>query len=239
MGLWKSILPRVIWEPLNDLRRDHFPNSYRSYSGEGEDLIIQKIFNHRTNGFYVDVGCYHPKINSNTFILYTNGWSGINIDANPDSIKKFDKLRKKDVNINVGIAQNKGELTYYTFDEPAVNTFSKELYEERKKLGTLTYLGEQRIAVEPLRDVLDRLHLKRTIDVLDIDVEGFDLEVLASNDWEQYLPNIILVEEQTVKGSSFESLDTHQFLVPKGYQLIAKTFSTVIYGHKTFLSTIT
>lgn len=238
MGLWKTILPKIIWNPLNEIRRDYFPNSYRSYSGEGEDLIIQKIFNHRKNGFYVDVGCYHPKINSNTYALYQNGWTGINIDANPESIKKFRVLRKNDININVGIARTKGELSYYMFDESAVNTFSRELCEERKKLEWLTYIGEQHIPVEPLSDVFDRLQLQRTIDVLDIDVEGFDVDVLASNDWEKYLPNIILVEEQTVTQSSFETLTTYQFLAPKGYHLMAKTFSTVIYGHKNFLSTI-
>ena len=33
------------------------------------------------DGFYVDVGCFHPKKHSNTYLLYKRGWSGINIDV--------------------------------------------------------------------------------------------------------------------------------------------------------------
>ena len=30
------------------------------YADNGEDVIIQSLFNHKKDGFYIDVGCYHP-----------------------------------------------------------------------------------------------------------------------------------------------------------------------------------
>ena len=37
------------------------------YSQFGEDIILREILKKEiTNGFYVDVGCYHPKKFSNT-----------------------------------------------------------------------------------------------------------------------------------------------------------------------------
>ncbi|MEA2065142.1 MAG: SAM-dependent methyltransferase, partial [Patescibacteria group bacterium] len=37
-----------------------------SYSQEGEDMILKRIFESQKNGFYIDVGAHHPKRFSNT-----------------------------------------------------------------------------------------------------------------------------------------------------------------------------
>lgn len=238
MGIWKKILPSFLWEPLNEFRKDYFPNSSRSYSGEGEDLILSKIFNHKKNGFYIDIGCYHPKVNSNTYYFYKQGWSGINIDANPQSIEKFNTLRTRDININIGISEHSANLTYYMFNESAVNTFSKALFEERKKIPWLKFIGSKTVTVQPLADVLDGLNVPSSIDFMDIDVEGLDMEVLRSNNWEKYIPHVVMVEDQTTEVKSFEELETFRFLQARGYSLVSKTFSTMIFAHKDFLKTV-
>ena len=56
------------------------------YSQWGEDLFIQKYFKDKIKGFYLDIGCFHPIMYSNTFLLFNKGWSGINIDLNQTSI---------------------------------------------------------------------------------------------------------------------------------------------------------
>ena len=42
------------------------------YADNGEDVIIQGLFNHRKDGFYIDVGCYHPIRAPLTHLLYKN-----------------------------------------------------------------------------------------------------------------------------------------------------------------------
>ena len=54
----------------------------KSYSMLGEDLVVKNFFKKKTNGTYVDVGCYHPIDGNNTHLLFKNGWNGINIDLN-------------------------------------------------------------------------------------------------------------------------------------------------------------
>ena len=76
----------------------------RSYSMLGEDLIVEKFFKNKKNGFYVDVGCYHPIDGNNTYLLSKKGWSGINIDLNAISINLFDRTRKNDSNLNIAIS---------------------------------------------------------------------------------------------------------------------------------------
>ena len=65
----------------------------KSYSMEGEDLIVLNLAQKISNGFYVDVGGYHPLHLNNTFLLYKKNWSGINIDLSAFSTSLFDFMR--------------------------------------------------------------------------------------------------------------------------------------------------
>ena len=70
------------------------------YSQFGEDIILREILKKEiSNGFYIDVGCYHPKKFSNTYRLYKKGWSGINIDMEEDKISLFNMVRPRDINV--------------------------------------------------------------------------------------------------------------------------------------------
>lgn len=81
-----------------------FPIAKTHYGNSGEDVIVERIFNRKTHGFYVDVGCFHPVYASNTLKLYRKGWSGINIDADQFKIDVFNRHRKRDINICTAIS---------------------------------------------------------------------------------------------------------------------------------------
>ena len=49
-----------------------FNNAMKSYSQEGEDMILRRIFVNSNSGFYVDVGAFHPTRFSNTYLFYKN-----------------------------------------------------------------------------------------------------------------------------------------------------------------------
>ncbi len=63
--------------------------------------------------------------------FYKKGWRGINIDAMPGSMKLFNTKRPRDINIEIPISSKEETLTYYQFNEPALNGFSKEISESR------------------------------------------------------------------------------------------------------------
>ena len=69
------------------------------YSQFGEDKILFEIIpKTMLKGFYVDVGCFHPKKYSNTYMLYKRGWRGVNIDMEEDKINTFKIARPSDFN---------------------------------------------------------------------------------------------------------------------------------------------
>jgi len=205
----------------------------KSYSQEGEDLVLHRIFAHRPAGYYVDVGAHHPRRFSNTYFFYKRGWHGINIEPRPDAICAFRTARNRDRNLQIGVADRAATLTYYWFDEPALNTFDAELALSRVANTPYKVLREIPIPVERLDRILEQ-HLPpgQVIDFLSIDVEGFDLAVLRSNDWDRFRPRCVLVE---ALGNSLEENmrgEVVAFLRERGYQLFGKTFNTLIFRDK-------
>ena len=56
-----------------------------------------------TDGFYVDIGSFHPVDRSNTLILKSMGWKGINVDANYRQLNYFFGMNFEDLNLNYGV----------------------------------------------------------------------------------------------------------------------------------------
>lgn len=162
-------------------------------------MILRHIIgSDKRDGFFVDVGAYHPTLFSNTYFFYLQGWRGINIEARPGSRTLFERIRPRDTNLEIGISGQSGELTYYVIgDESTMNSFSKEFLEHLGIFGEVK--REIPVSVMPLREVLEKyLPEGQSIDFMNVDIEGHDLEALQSNDWKQFRPRFVVVEDQSV-----------------------------------------
>lgn len=203
----------------------------KSYSQEGEDMILRRFFAEKSKGFYVDVGAHHPKRFSNTFHFYKQGWSGINIDAMPGSMQLFNKQRPRDINLEIPVGPDQNSLTYYIFNETALNGFDARLSQQRaSSLDPYHIERTIKIDTKSLGLILDE-HLppNTPIDFMSIDVEGMDLDVLKSNNWNKYRPEIILVEILDNSLSELKSSDVNRFLESRGYEIYAKAVNTVLF----------
>jgi FkbM family methyltransferase len=203
----------------------------RSWSQEGEDILLSRLFEGKEQGFYVDVGAHHPRRFSNTQYFYRRGWRGINIEPNPEAAKAFRIERPGDINLQTAISDVPGKLTYYVFDEPALNTFDAVLAQSRLKETSYRLLRETEIPVVRLDALLD-LHLPAgtSIDFMSIDVEGLDLQVLHSNNWVKYRPQCVLVEALgSANLMEVMSGELHQLMEAHQYALFAKTYNTLFY----------
>jgi len=230
--LVKKYCPRLARGDFVGIINKYFDrHALSSYSQEGEDMILRRLFDGKTVGFYVDVGAHHPKRFSNTYFFYKLGWSGINIDAMPGSMTEFNKLRKRDINLELGVRGDRGCLEYYMFNEPALNSFSKELSEQRHDENSQYRISTTaEVEVRPLAEILDEyLPKDKEIDFLSVDVEGFDLDVLTSNDWDKYRPQYVLAE---ILGSNFQDLGNDpvvQYIKKQNYKVFCKCMNTVFF----------
>lgn len=211
------------------LMRDPDMQPNLCYGQDGEDLILDRLLERQAQGFYVDVGAHHPVRFSNTYLFYRRGWHGINIDAMPGSMKKFERVRPRDINIECGVAGSAGKLTYHRFNEPALNTFDATEAQYKNK-PPYQLLDTVEVAVERLDALLAR-HLPsgQRIDFLSVDVEGKDEEVLRSNDWTQYRPRFILAETLRTDMLSLGECPVVRFMLGVGYKPVAKAYNTSFF----------
>lgn len=207
---------------LHEMKRFFRRMFQHSYSLDGEDLVIHALLDNKENGFYVDVGACDPVRLSNTKRFYDMGWRGVNIDANPNALASFKESRPRDINLNMGIGLEAGEMEFYELFPKTLGTFSVESRDRNLKLGH-KLVSTKKVSVKPLEAILDSIDKNelRQIDFMSIDVEGYDFEALASNNWEKYAPMVVCIESPTqyVGVNENNSNKIIKFLDEKGYDL--------------------
>lgn len=200
----------------------------KSYSQDGEDVVLLSLIEGKScPKFYVDVGAHHPVRFSNTYALHRRGWHGINIDATPGSMTGFKALRPGDTNLEIGIGPEETESTFFIFNEPALNTFRKDIAETAT--GRYKITKTQKVPIKPLRAILQQYAPGKEIGLLTIDVEGLDLEVLKSNDWRKWKPKFVMVEDTKFDPQNPTQSLIFRYMASIGYELKASLNRTKIY----------
>src|SRR5690348_4811918 len=98
-----------------------------SYAQNGEDVLLERLFGGQADGFYVDVGANDPTELSLTRHFYDRGWRGVNVEPVPDAYARLCAERPRDVNLQVGLSDRAGAMTFYEVaDQTVLSTFSSE-----------------------------------------------------------------------------------------------------------------
>lgn len=205
----------------------------KSFSQKGEDILIDKFLN-GFKGLYVDIGANDPHRFSNTKRFYLKGERGINIEPNPINYKRFITDRTKDININCAIGKTTGKMAFYIMFPDTLSTCSKHARDELVKQG---YINEKRlnILIMPLSVILEKYCSDKHISFFSIDTEGYDLNVLKSNNWKKFRPKIICIESSSKQeDQKIPDKKNELFLKKQGYVPIAHTEVNDIYIDKSF-----
>lgn len=198
------------------------------YSQNGEEIFLKEKFVNKEKGFYVDVGSFHPFYFSNTYWAYKRGWNGINIEPNIENFKLFELFRPKDININCGISEDEGIMKYYQFEEAALNTFNRDVVEFYENVRHKEVKEVLDVEVRRLDNILREKNIKK-IDFLDIDVEGAEMDVLRTIDFNIDIESILLEQGRHASLQDILNSEENRFLRERGYEAINKCGITVIY----------
>ena len=182
---------------------------------EEEDLIILNYFKDINDGYYVDVGCYHPVHLSNTFLLHKKGWNGVNIDISEYTIDLFNYLRPRDTNINTAVTNFDGSTKFYYQKKLSQLSSIKKNTATKRMQGKI---DEKEIKAYKLSTILSNTKYRhKKINFLNIDAEDSDFDVLCSIDFKIYRPDMICVE--IIEEDIFES-NIYRFLNELNYKKI-------------------
>lgn len=202
------------------------------FSQYGEDVILHKLFGSKfSKGFYVDVGAHHPFRQSNTAYLWLLGWNGINVDASKTCIEKFNKVRSGDLNIwsavvDEATAAERSEITLYSNLEVDLGaTCDPKLAADRNTVR------EEIVPCTSLKNIINShaAKLTKSIELLNIDIEGFDQESVQSiREW-SVLPKVICIEIYLHNIRDVLASPACLILESCGYQLIERIGLTAIF----------
>ena len=219
-------------------------NKYRkiSYSYGSVDLLLEHIFKNQSQGFYIDVGCQHPVMNNNTYLLYKKGWNGINIDLDKKNIDLFNFYRKRDLNINFAISSREGERELFFYhDKSAINTLEKSVANyQRAQVKEI-----KKVKTKTLNSIIENSKFNDlTIDFLSIDVEGHELDVIKGFDLKKYKPKVVIIEflDLSLKKLEIKNLniknflksEIYQYMIDRNYTLVNLIHSDLVFVNNSF-----
>lgn len=212
-----------------------------TYSQAGEDAIAHYFF--ISHGIvkptYLDIGTNKPIYGNNTFVFYKRGSRGVCIEADPSLMPDILKHRKGDVCINAAVTFDDRTLAdFYIFDEPAHNTLSKEEAEYRNKVSKYKLKEVINIPLVNINSVIEK-HFTQAPNFISLDVEGVDLAILQSIDFEKYRPDMICVETITFSLENKEEKmpEITAFMQSKNYVVYADTHINTLYVDRRFYPT--
>ena len=187
-----------------------------SYAQNFEDVMLNRLFGDRNEGFYIDVGAHHPYYDSVTKAFYDRGWRGINIEPVKQYFDLLQQERTQDINLNFALGQTASELTFYELEGTGLSSFDRETVQEiadRDDYQVLTY----QVPVKTLADICQE-YVTQQIDFLKIDVEGWEEQVLLGNNWQKFRPIIILLEATIPNSPVKVKTNIPQLLIKQNYE---------------------
>jgi len=204
-----------------------------SYSQSGEDLIAKHIFDSIgiSKPTYIDIGAHHPYYLSNTALFSKFGSFGINIEPDPNLFKEFLKERTKDINLNIGISNYKGEQDFYVMNVPTLNTFSKVEAEKCCLEGDYHISNIIKIKTDTVLNIVLNHANNIFPNFLSIDAEGIDELVIDSIDFNNNYPIVICIEtiSFSTSGKGVKNLNLIKKIKDSGYILYADTYINSIF----------
>lgn len=167
----------------------------RSYAQNAEDVRLARAFAGRTRGFYIDVGAWHPVLDSVTKYFYELGWRGIDIEPGVETARLLREDRPRDVVLELACSDVEGETTLFETEIPNDwSTLVPRTAEAVQAIHTRAMRGRA-VPVRTLRSVCaEHVREDEPIDFLKVDVEGHEAAVLRGADFDRWRPRVVVVE---------------------------------------------
>jgi len=209
------------------------PYVNETFSQSGEDCCVDFIFSQLKieNPSYLELGVYKAKSASNTYRFYKNGSAGVLVEADQSLISEIKKTRPNDVVLNIGVGfDGREEADFYVFEERAHSTFNKAEAEYRKENGSFKLLKIEKVKLKNINTILSE-NFKTYPHFMSIDIEGLDLEVLKSLDFNKFPIPVICAETCTYSETHIKPKDKtiQEFMLTVGYFVYADTYINTIF----------
>jgi len=165
------------------------------YSLHGEDFVLDQMLQGQSTGFFVEVGCIDGLRFSNTLTFEERGWRGICIEAHADYIEPLRRNRSRSIVLHCAAGEaDEPSVTFYGNARGSLSSLDKGRENDFRAHGKY-FQGfvEQKVQKCRLDTLFDRCGVT-TIDILSLDIEGYEVQAIHGLDLERYRPRIMVIE---------------------------------------------
>lgn len=192
------------------------PSWFLSQSSEDHHLMI--FFKNYCNGVYVELGALDGLTYSNTYVFNKGlDWKGILIELSPSNFESLKRNRLNEIAIiNAAVCETNQTVHYVESGAVgAVWEFTTAQFRNSWWGSEKTIQNAMPIQCLPLRDIFSKIDLFFFADIFSLDVEGAELEVLYSIDFNATAFGVILIESGGINVT--KNLAVRDFLSMNGY----------------------
>jgi FkbM family methyltransferase len=211
-----------------------------TFSEHGEDILIHRLLLWKQSGVYVDCGAYHPTRMSLTARLRAFGWTGVDIDIDEAVVQTFRDRVPASTPVCAAVSDVQREVTFHRYEDPVLNTISDEQFQRLDRIEQAGELftrhdGATTVTTRTLIEILGELALpNQSVDFLNLDIEGGELQALQGFPWSSQTPAVIAVEVHRLDLARCSEHEIVRFLVRQGYVLQSYVFHTAIFMRRDF-----
>lgn len=207
-----------------------------SYSQAGEDAILHFLFSDKRMRRieYLDIGTNSPDAGNNTYLFYRNGSRGVCVEADPRLIPEIKQVRPGDKILNVGVsADGRETAALYVFDVSGWSTFDKDEVDKRTASGEHKVAKTITVKLVGINDII-RENFPSCPHLLSLDVEGLDLPVLKTLDFDTHPIPVVCVETCRYSENHVRPKipAIAEFMASRGYEVYADTYINTIFVRK-------
>jgi FkbM family methyltransferase len=210
----------VILKPREMCLRNLFGNFHKGnflgkyYSQHGEDALLDLIFKDQKDGFFVEVGCIDGKCFSNTLTFEERGWKGMCVEAHAGYIELLKRNRPNSIICHCAAGEADEDAIFYANARGSLSTLDKTKEENFQQNYGSYFSGfeEQNVRKARLSSLLDKYQISE-IDILSLDIEGYEVEALKGLDILRHRPKVLVIESDSRQHEAL--LD--EMILPHGY----------------------
>lgn len=168
-----------------------------------DEFIYERYFKSerfKNNGFFIECGAFDGLTEcSCKFFEETLGWKGINVEPSPVIYSSLVTNRPNSINVNVALSNENTTGTFHSvvhpvFGEQCTNGSLQHTDRHRKALQEINCeFKEYEVKVIRYPDLIEKYNVDH-VDLFVLDVEGNELNVIASMQGGHILPDIFCVE---------------------------------------------
>jgi hypothetical protein len=184
-----------------------------SFAQNFEDVILNRAFTNKKQGFFLDIGAQHPVIDSVSRHFILNGWNGILVEPVP----AYAILLKEEyphISVLQKYVGKKGKREMYIVADTGLST-SDELLAQAYKNSGLNISNEicEGMTLDEIFEFIGEVD----IDWMKIDAENSEVEILNSWKSENVKPTIVVLEVLDPLHKSQIDNEVTELMKSKGY----------------------